>query len=228
MNFVDGNNNKILSRVWRLYETGFGLSTGFNGSQYSTLNYSVNTLQLTRNWVSIDSLGLITDNSSLTHNSWHHLPSLTLQPSSATLLPLCPRYISWRQTVEKTLPWHCWLSSRYQVTSTPQAYGVHVTLFLYTIWRWSRTFLLFLHFTPRSQVGCPIQILQTKIYCEFHRCHMRVTCSGIPFSLIWSSNYYIRSTTYEVPHYVILKLYNHVYRSIYKKRSTNSEPSTTG
>jgi hypothetical protein len=36
--------------------------------------------------------------------------------------------INWGQTVEKTLPWHCWLSSRYQETPTPQAYGVHVTV----------------------------------------------------------------------------------------------------
>jgi hypothetical protein len=39
----------ILSCMRRLYKTGFGLATGFIGSQYSTLNYSVNTLQLTRN-----------------------------------------------------------------------------------------------------------------------------------------------------------------------------------
>jgi hypothetical protein len=38
---------RVLSRVRRLYETGFGLSTGFIGSQYGTLNHNVYTLQLT-------------------------------------------------------------------------------------------------------------------------------------------------------------------------------------
>jgi hypothetical protein len=45
----------IVARMWRLYETGFGLSTGFTGSQYSTLNYSAHTLQPTRSWVSLTS-----------------------------------------------------------------------------------------------------------------------------------------------------------------------------
>jgi hypothetical protein len=37
----------ILSRVWRLYETGFGLSTGFIGSQVSYTQPSLLQLQLT-------------------------------------------------------------------------------------------------------------------------------------------------------------------------------------
>jgi hypothetical protein len=36
--------NNIVARTWRLYKMGFGLKTGFTGSQYS---YSAHTLQLT-------------------------------------------------------------------------------------------------------------------------------------------------------------------------------------
>jgi hypothetical protein len=36
----------IVARVWRLYKTGIGLTTGFNGSHTVTHNYSVYTLQL--------------------------------------------------------------------------------------------------------------------------------------------------------------------------------------
>jgi hypothetical protein len=56
----------------------------------------------------------------------------------ATLLPHCPRYIAWGQTVEKTLSGnglqrnvHCSVSSRYQVTSSAaleQNYSVHITI----------------------------------------------------------------------------------------------------
>jgi hypothetical protein len=37
----------IVARTWRQYKTGFELTTGFIGLHYSTLNYSVYTLQLT-------------------------------------------------------------------------------------------------------------------------------------------------------------------------------------
>jgi hypothetical protein len=36
----------ILSRVRRLYKTGFGLTTRIIGLQVSTLNYSIDTLKL--------------------------------------------------------------------------------------------------------------------------------------------------------------------------------------
>jgi hypothetical protein len=37
----------IVARMWRLYKTGIGLTTGFIGSHTVTHNYSVYTLQLT-------------------------------------------------------------------------------------------------------------------------------------------------------------------------------------
>jgi hypothetical protein len=37
----------IVARMWRLYKTGIGLTTGFIGSHTVTLNYSVYNSQLT-------------------------------------------------------------------------------------------------------------------------------------------------------------------------------------
>jgi hypothetical protein len=40
----------IVARMWRLYKTGIGLTTGFIGSHTVTHNYSVYTLQLAVNY----------------------------------------------------------------------------------------------------------------------------------------------------------------------------------
>jgi hypothetical protein len=173
-----------MSRVRRLYNTGFGLSTGFIGSQYSTLNYSV-YFATHNSWVSpLDSLTHPTQSSILqplvqptlmaslanTHSLIHSLRvSLDYFTNSSEYLAraqdllqtqLTSLALLWRlpnseltdlrqfrclieiyslgtdcredtfseQTLRNV---HCSVSSRYQVTSTPQAYGIHVTI----IWR---------------------------------------------------------------------------------------------
>jgi hypothetical protein len=65
----------ILSRVWRLYKTGFGLSTGFIGSQYST------QLQC-KHFTTNSQLSLSDVLSGWQPLLWHHLKSLALHPSS--------------------------------------------------------------------------------------------------------------------------------------------------
>jgi hypothetical protein len=61
----------IVARMWRLYKTGIGLTTGFNGSHTVTHNYSVCTLQLTTNYS--HSAGLLTDwrSAQISKTNWH-------------------------------------------------------------------------------------------------------------------------------------------------------------
>jgi hypothetical protein len=67
-----------------------------------------------------------------------------------TTMPHCPRYITFGRTVEKTLPWHCWLSRRYQETSTLRPTACTLPSNVYSSGLWRARHNIFKFYVPRK------------------------------------------------------------------------------
>jgi hypothetical protein len=135
----------ILSRVWRLYKTGFGMTTAFIGSQYTLYN----SLQCT----SLSSLGRVSSrlgpgppadptiywltaklllglaSTVILGSESHRTHDQILLPDGSGSLQTLLSLYSLGSDSKGNDSSYCCLPSRYQVTSTPQAYGVYVTIY---------------------------------------------------------------------------------------------------